>query len=140
MCKQHRQAAESSFREREVVINSEQIVREIVDSLEEKQALDIRAFDVRGKSSVTDFYIVASGNSAPHLKALMSAASRHMKKSKVKKFRSSGESESGWVVIDFVDVVVHIFSPEARAYYAVEKLWDGSEKSDCDDSTQEHTE
>ena len=88
--------------------------------------MDIRVFDVRGGSNITDFYVVASGNSAPHLKALLSEASRHMKDQKVKTFRTSGESDSGWVVIDFLDVVLHVFSPEARAYYAIEKLWDGS--------------
>jgi len=83
-------------------------------------------FDVRNGSNITDFYVVASGNSAPHLKALLSEAGRHMRTFGVKTYRTSGESESGWVVIDFLDVVLHVFSPEARAYYAIEKLWDGS--------------
>lgn len=98
----------------------------MVKALDEKQALDIRVFDVRNESSITDFYVVASGNSAPHLKALLSEAGRHMKTFDVKTYRTSGESESGWVIIDFLDVVLHVFSPEARAYYAIEKLWDGS--------------
>lgn len=109
------------------------MVEKIVESLEDRQAENIRVFNVRGSSSVTDFYIVASGTSAPHLKALASEAYRHMKNNKVKRFRSSGDPESGWLVIDFIDVVVHIFSPEARAYYAVEKLWDGSTAADPDD-------
>ena len=104
-----------------------------MESLEDKLADNIKVFDVRESSTVTDFYVVASGNSAPHLKALVSEAYRHMKNSKVKSYRSSGEPESGWMVIDFIDVVVHIFSPEARAYYAIEKLWDGSAAPDPDD-------
>ena len=116
-----------NFTEREgSIINAQQIADEVVKALEEKQAVDIRVFDVRGGSNITDFYVVASGNSAPHLKALLSEAGRHMKNLKVKTFRMSGESASGWVVIDFLDVVLHVFSPEARAYYAIEKLWDGS--------------
>ncbi|MDD2598882.1 MAG: ribosome silencing factor [Kiritimatiellae bacterium] len=106
------------------VINSQQIADEVVKALEEKQALDIRVFDVREGSNITDFYVVASGNSAPHLKALLSEAGRHMKSCDVQTYRSSGESDSGWVVIDFLDVVLHVFSPEARAYYAIEKLWE----------------
>ncbi|MDA3927252.1 MAG: ribosome silencing factor [Kiritimatiellae bacterium] len=98
----------------------------MVKALEEKQAQDIRVFDVRGGSNITDFYVVASGNSAPHLKALLSEAGRHMKTMNVKTFRTSGESASGWIVIDFLDVVLHVFSPEARVYYSIEKLWDGS--------------
>ena len=81
-------------------------------------------FDVRESSNITDFCVVATGNSAPHLKALLSEAGHHMKTFDVKTYRSSGESESGWVVIDFLDVVLHVFSSEARAYYAIEKLWE----------------
>jgi len=109
-----------------VVINSQQIADEVVKALEEKQALDIRVFDVREDSNITDFYVVASGNSGPHLKALLSEAGHHMKTFNVKTYRSSGEPESGWVVIDFIDVVLHVFSPEARAYYAIEKLWENN--------------
>ena len=104
-----------------------------MESLEDKLANNIKVFDVRASSTITDFYIVASGKSAPHLKALMSGSYRHMKNSKSKSFRISGEPESGWMVVDFIDVVVHIFSPEARAYYAIEKLWDGSAAPDPDD-------
>ena len=109
------------------------MVEEIVAALEDKLAENIKVFDVRGRSTVTDFYVVATGNSAPHLKALVSEAYRHMKNVKVKSYRSSGEPESGWMVMDFVDAVLHIFSREARAYYAIEKLWDGSDKPDPDD-------
>jgi len=88
-----------------------------------KQGDNIRIFDVRGLSSVTDFYVVATGTSAPHLKALISETQRCMKALGVSSYRTSGESDSGWVVVDYIHVVVHVFSPEARSYYAIEKLW-----------------
>ncbi len=116
--------------EREVVIKSEKIAEEIVQALESKLAEDIRIYDVRGISSVTDYYIIATGNSAPHLKALIAEAYRHMKDNGVRSHRSSGEPESGWMVIDFFDAVMHVFSREARAYYAIERLWDGSEATE----------
>jgi ribosome-associated protein len=106
-----------------ITINSEQIAVEAAKGLDVKQAHDIRIFDVRGLSSVTDFYIVATGTSAPHLKALLLEVQRRMKELGVTSFRTSGESDSGWVVLDFVHAVVHVFSTEARAYYAIEKLW-----------------
>jgi ribosome-associated protein len=106
-----------------VTINSEQIALEAAKSLDAKQAHDIRIFDVRGLSSVTDFYLVATGTSAPHLKALIAETQRRMKELGVSSFRTSGEPDSGWVVVDYVHAVVHVFSPEARAYYAIEKLW-----------------
>lgn len=88
-----------------------------------KQAEGIRIFDVRGLSSVTDFYVVATGTSAPHLKALISETQRRMKELGVASYRTSGEPDSGWVVVDYIHVVAHVFSQEARAYYAIEKLW-----------------
>ncbi len=106
-----------------MIINSEQIALEAARGLDGKQAREIRIFDVRGLSSVTDFYIVATGTSAPHLKALIAELQQRMKKLGVASYRTSGESDSGWVVVDFVHAVVHVFSPEARDYYAIEKLW-----------------
>ncbi len=76
-----------------------------------------------GVSTVTDFTVVASGTSAPHLKALVAEVARQMKELGVSSYRTSGDPESGWVVLDFVQAVVHVFSAEARAYYAIERLW-----------------
>lgn len=64
-----------------------------------------------------------SGSSAPHLKALGDAVQYSLKKEGVVCFRRSGNPESGWLVEDYFDVVIHIFSREARTYYAIEALW-----------------
>jgi len=106
-----------------MTINSEQIAIEVALALASKKADDIRIFDVRGLSSVTDFYLVATGTSAPHLKALITETQHRMKELGVSTFRKSGEPDSGWVVVDYVHVVAHVFSTEARAYYAIERLW-----------------
>jgi len=84
---------------------------------------DVRVLDVRGISTITEYCVIASGTSAPHLKALLSEVQRDMKERGVLSYRKSGLPESGWVVLDFVHVVIHIFSSEARAYYAIERLW-----------------
>ena len=88
----------------------------IRNALEAAKGVDVKVYDVRGKSALADFFVVATGSAAPHLKALVHALPK-------KAYRVSGDPESGWVVADYVDVVVHVFSPEARAYYALEKLW-----------------
>ena len=93
-------------------------------ALEAKGGENVKVYDVRGVSGLADAFIVASGAAAPHLKALASAAedaARAMDGSKA--YRISGDASSGWMAVDFIDIVVHIFSPEARAYYALEKLW-----------------
>ena len=95
----------------------------IVKALEERKGTDIKVYDVRGKSSLTDFFVVATGTAAPHLKALIAETQAAMKDAVIQSHRTSGDPESGWIVVDYIDVVVHVFSPEARAYYALEKLW-----------------
>ena len=91
-------------------MTSEEQSRESAKALEDAKAVDVKVYDVRGKSSLADFFVVATGAAAPHLKALVKALPRGA-------YRVSGDPESGWIV------VVHVFSPEARAYYALEKLW-----------------
>ena len=104
------------------------IALEIINVLDLHKAENIRAVDVRGVSNFTEFCVVASGNSAPHLKALIAYTQSRMKELDVLSYRKSGQPESGWLIIDFVDVVVHLFIPEARAYYDIESLWkDGKE-------------
>ena len=102
----------------------EEQVKLVVQALEDKKAVDIRTYDVRGVSGLCDAFVVATGTAAPHLKGLVSGTQRAMKEAGVDSFRTSGDPESGWIVVDYVDIVVHVFSPEARAYYALEKLWE----------------
>ena len=93
-------------------------------ALDDKLAADIRVWDVRGCSSVTDYYVVATGTSGPHLRALLAGLRQQMKAKGVMSHRASGEPDSGWVVLDFIDVVAHIFAPPERAYYDIERLWE----------------
>jgi ribosome-associated protein len=79
--------------------------------------------DVRRRSSVTDYYVLATGTSAPHLKAMHNGVENALKAKGVPCYRKAGIPEGGWMVLDFVDVIVHIFSKEAREYYALETLW-----------------
>ena len=92
------------------------LAEDIKSALEDAKGQDVKVYDVRGKSGLTDFFVVATGAAAPHLKALVKSLPK-------KAYRVSGDPESGWIVADYIDVVVHVFSPEARAYYALEKLW-----------------
>ena len=97
-------------------MTAEEQSKNIAATLEDVKAENVKIYDVRGKSGLTDFFVVATGSAAPHLKALAKALP--------KAYRTSGDPESGWIVVDYIDVVVHVFSPEARAYYALEKLWE----------------
>lgn len=92
-------------------------------ALEDRKAGDVRAYDVRGVSGFADAFVVATGAAAPHLKALAAGVQSALREAGVAPYRTSGDPASGWIVVDYVDVVVHVFLPEARAYYALEKLW-----------------
>ena len=104
----------------------EEQVKLVVQALEDKKAVDVRTYDVRGVSGLCDAFVVATGTAAPHLKGLVAGVQQAMRTAGESSFRLSGDPESGWIVVDYVDVVVHVFSPEARAYYALERLWDGA--------------
>ena len=104
----------------------EEQVKLVVQALEDKKAVDVKTYDVRGVSGLCDAFVVATGTAAPHLKGLVAGVQQAMRTAGESSFRMSGDPESGWIVVDYVDVVVHVFSPEARAYYALERLWDGA--------------
>ncbi len=104
----------------------EEQVKLIVQALEDKKAVDVKTYDVRGVSGLCDAFVVATGTAAPHLKGLVAGVQQAMRTAGESSFRLSGDPESGWIVVDYVDVVVHVFSPEARAYYALERLWNGA--------------
>ena len=101
------------------------LVRRVRDILDSKKAEDIRILDVRGLSGVTDHMVLCSGISAPHLRALSEAVAKELRAMTppVAPHRTAGTTDSGWVVMDYHQFVVHIFSPEMRAYYALENLW-----------------
>ena len=79
--------------------------------------------DVKDLSSVTDFYLICSGTSGPHIKALAEEVDVALKHEGAPCFKKSGTPDSGWMVIDYVDVVIHVFSAEMRDYYDLERLW-----------------
>ena len=89
----------------------------------DKKGRDAIVFDVRGASSITDYVVIASGATPPQLKAMTNELKRGLKETGVPLYRQSGQSDDGWVVMDYVDVVVHVFLDEVRTYYALEDLW-----------------
>ncbi|MDA3797640.1 MAG: ribosome silencing factor [Kiritimatiellae bacterium] len=101
----------------------EKLIKVVCDALDEKQAEDIRVFDVKKTTSMTDYCIVASSMSSPHLKALEQSVMRATRDEGVHCYKHSGNSDGGWIIVDYIDFVVHIFSAEQRLYYSIEELW-----------------
>jgi ribosome-associated protein len=95
----------------------------IVDRLDDDKAQDIVCIDLKGKSSVADTLIIASGRSHRHVGALADHVLRALKDAGHGKAKVEGLPACDWVLIDCGDVVVHIFRPEVRAFYNIEKMW-----------------
>jgi len=84
--------------------------------------------DVRGLSTVTDYYLLATANSKPHLKAIAAEIERELEKENVRCYRIAGSPDSEWVVADYFDAMIHIFTPKTREYYALERLWNDAKR------------
>jgi ribosome-associated protein len=89
----------------------------------DKKAADLIVLDVQGVSSVADYFLVCSGKSTPHLRTIIDAIRTELKADGVRPLHAEGRPESGWVLLDYGDVLVHVFLEDTRAYYALERLW-----------------
>ena len=92
------------------------------DAVLDKKGSNPVILDVKGLAGFTDYFVIASASNAPQLKAIFNEVQRVLKSVGVHCYRQCGDSESGWVVLDYVDVVIHVLSHEARRYYAIEEL------------------
>jgi ribosome-associated protein len=95
----------------------------IVQALDDKKAEDLRVLDVGKLSSITDYLILATGNSEPHLRALRIEVERVLDEQKAKILGVDTTKSSGWAVVDAFEIMVHLFTPENRDKYRMESLW-----------------
>jgi ribosome-associated protein len=89
----------------------------------EKQAEEIAVLDVRSLIVITDFFVIVSGSTSRQVKTIVDAVETALRGLGVKPLRREGETEGRWVLLDYVDVVVHVFGAEERRYYDLERLW-----------------
>jgi len=97
--------------------------KKIEDILSNNKALEVKTIDLRNKTSIADFMIVASGNSSRHIQALSEILMDELKKNGIQNCRLEGRNSSEWKLIDAIDVIVHIFIPEKRKFYDLERMW-----------------
>jgi ribosome-associated protein len=94
-----------------------------VDAAADKKASDILLLDLRRMTLIADYFVVCNGQSSRQLRAIAQGIAESLKDLGERPLRMEGTPESGWLLMDFGSVIAHIFSPELRAYYALEKLW-----------------
>jgi len=97
--------------------------RIILNTLDSNKALDIVSIDLANKSSIADYMIIASGTSSRHIQALSEQILEKFKISGIKNCKIEGKESNDWKLIDGIDVIVHIFNPEKRKFYELEKMW-----------------
>ena len=96
---------------------------EIISTLDSNKALDIVSIDLEGKSSIADYMIIASGTSSRHIQALSEQVLEQFKDNGVFNSKIEGKESSEWKLVDGIDLIVHIFNPEKRKFYELEKMW-----------------
>ena len=95
----------------------------IIKTLDSNKALDIVSIDLKDKSSIADFMIVASGTSSRHIQSLSEQVLEKFKTNGLKNCKIEGKDSAEWKLVDGIDIVVHIFNPEKRKFYELEKIW-----------------
>lgn len=98
----------------------------------DKKGFNILVLDVRGISTMTDYFVIAEGNVDRHVKSLSSAIKDELDAMELKLYRIEGEQDGAWVVMDLGDVMVHLFTPETRQKYCIEELWNESKIVDVE--------
>jgi ribosome-associated protein len=118
--------ARRGLTEVDVRASSEQLARRIAETALDKKARDIVVLDMRGVVSYTDFFVICTGNTERQTKAIEDAIYQDLKHSDSEQIlpgRVEGRPEARWILMDYLDCVVHIFTPSARDYYRLEMLW-----------------
>ena len=97
--------------------------KQVIAALEELKAKDIHEIDVRGKTSIADILVIASGTSTRHVKSLADEVVRFVKKAGMMPLGVEGQREAEWVLVDLGDIIVHVMLPRIREFYGLERLW-----------------
>jgi len=127
------EAARESVPPTEVVSHaraSEDMLKRIVAWLDDAKAEDIVTIDLKNKSSIGDFMIIATGRSDRHVGAIADQLQRKLKDEGQGRIRAEGMPQCDWVLIDTGDIIVHVFRPEVREFYNLEKMWSADRTGD----------
>ncbi|MBB6183892.1 ribosome silencing factor [Oleiagrimonas soli] len=120
---------------------SDQLLRNrVVAALEDLKAKDVIEIDVRGKTSIADLLIIASGTSSRHVKSIADEVIKFAKQAGVLPLGVEGQAEAEWVLVDLGDIIIHVMLPRIREFYGLERLWtvgDGIEDDDAPEAQRQ---
>jgi ribosome-associated protein len=104
-------------------LQSLELAKKIVNAIADKKGSDIVLLDLRSISLLADYFVICSGESERQVKAIVDEVTKKIKEEGVGPLQIEGDSSSGWVLMDYGDVIVHVFAPAVRSYYQLEELW-----------------
>jgi len=112
-----------AINEAKYLMQADQMIELVQSALDDMKAKDIVLLDVTGKSSVTDFMMIASGTSKRHVLSVAQAVVEKVKHAGLRPLGTEGQNAGDWVLVDLGDLVVHVMMPDARSFYDLERLW-----------------
>ncbi len=107
--------------------------KETAKILSEKKGLDIKVIEISDVSVIADYMVIATGNSSTHVKALADEVEEQLDDMGVSVSHIEGYRSNSWILLDYIDIIVHVFSNEAREYYDLERLWEDGTDVDISD-------
>ncbi len=113
-------------------MNTDELVQIIANTITEKKGSRVLAVDISDISTMTDYCIIAEGNVAKHLQAIAGAVIEMLKKHGLEPVHVEGMSACGWIILDYLDIMVHIFVPNVREKYQLERLWNNGKIIDLE--------
>ena len=118
-------------------MDSLQTAKEIAKILDSKKGLDVKVIKIGDISVLADYMVIATGNSSTHVKALADYVEYEMDNLGVKVSHIEGHRSDTWILMDYIDVIVHVFNEESRKYYDLDRLWEDGEEIDISDVVSE---
>ncbi|MDO5715836.1 MAG: ribosome silencing factor [Tissierellia bacterium] len=111
-------------------MNIKEKLKIIVDSCESKKGINIKVMDIGEMTSIADYFVIVSGNSSTQVSALSDEIVEKMEESGFDVLNSEGQSSNRWILLDYGDIIVHVFHKDEREYYDIERLWTNEEFED----------
>lgn len=106
-----------------IILETVEKLKAIIEAASEKKAKDTEILQLTGLSIMTDYFVICSGESTTQVRTIVDYIEEQLKKAGVKPYGIEGYSNSKWVLMDYSDIIVHVFEEETRQYYEIEKLW-----------------
>ena len=114
-------------------MTSNELCKITVEALEDRKAEDIKVIDIRELSPIADYFIIANGNNQNQIQAMRDAADEALYKAGLKVKQVEGNQSSTWILMDYGDIIIHIFSKEDRLFYDLERIWRDGKIMDVSD-------